>query len=62
MKSRKYVLYMTTWKKIDQMEDPELGTQQALADYKRLGYSDNRINQRLKSIENRKEHAYFQNY
>ena len=27
--------------RIDQMQDPELGIQQALADYKRLGYSDN---------------------
>ena len=37
--------------RLDQMQDPELGIQQALADYKRLGYSDNWINQRLKSIE-----------
>jgi len=37
------------------MQDPELGIQQALADYKRLGYSDNWINQRLKSIEIRKD-------
>ena len=36
--------------RLDQMQDPELGIQQALADYKRLGYSDNWINQRLKSI------------
>ena len=41
--------------RIDQMQDPELGIQQALADYKRLGYSDNWINQRLKSIEIRKD-------
>ncbi len=41
--------------RLDQMEDPELGIQQALADYKRLGYSDNWINQRLKSIEIRKD-------
>ena len=38
-----------------QMQDPELGIEQALADYKRLGYSDNWINQRLKSIEIRKD-------
>lgn len=41
--------------RIDQMQDPELGIQQAMADYKRLGYSDNWINQRLKSIEIRKD-------
>ena len=41
--------------RIDQMQDPELGIQQALADYKRLGYSDNWINQRFKSIEIRKD-------
>ena len=37
------------------MQDPELGIQQSLQDYKRLGYSDNWINQRLKSIEIRKD-------
>ena len=41
--------------RLDQMQDPELGIEQALADYKRLGYSDSWINQRLKSIEIRKE-------
>ena len=41
--------------RIDQMQDPELGIQQAMVDYKRLGYSDNWINQRLKSIEIRKD-------
>jgi len=41
--------------RLDQMQDPELGIQQALTDYKRLGYSDNWINQRLKSIEIRKD-------
>lgn len=41
--------------RIDQMQDPELDIQQAIADYKRLGYSDNWINQRIKSIEVRKE-------
>ncbi len=30
------------------MQDPELSIQQAMLDYKRLGYSDNWINQRLK--------------
>ena len=41
--------------RLDQMQDPELSINQALVDYKRLGYSDNWINQRLKSIEIRKE-------
>ncbi len=41
--------------RIDQMQDPELSIHQAMADYKRLGYSDNWINQRLKSIEIRKD-------
>lgn len=41
--------------RLDQMQDPELGIEQALTDYKRLGYSETWINQRLKSIEIRKE-------
>ena len=41
--------------RLDQIQDPELGIEQALTDYKRLGYSDNWINQRLKSIEIRKD-------
>ena len=41
--------------RIVQMQDPELSIQQAMMDYKRLGYSDNWINQRLKSIEIRKD-------
>ena len=41
--------------RLDQIQDPELGIQQALQDYRRLGYSDDWINQRLKSIEIRKE-------
>ncbi len=41
--------------RIDQMQDPELSIQQAMTDYKRLGYSEQWINQRLKSIEVRKE-------
>ena len=41
--------------RIEQMQDPELSIHQAMADYKRLGYSDNWINQRLKSIEIRKD-------
>ncbi len=41
--------------RIDQLQDPELSINQAMLDYKRLGYSDSWINQRLKSIEVRKE-------
>lgn len=41
--------------RLDQLADPELSIEQAMQDYKRLGYSDNWINQRLKSIEIRKE-------
>ena len=37
------------------MQDPEMSIEQAMADYKRLGYSENWINQRLKSMEVRKE-------
>ena len=40
--------------RIDQMQDPELSINQAIVDYKRLGYSDRWINQRIKSIEVRK--------
>lgn len=41
--------------RLDQLQDPELSIEQAMQDYKRLGYSDNWINQRLKSMEIRKE-------
>ncbi len=41
--------------RIDQLQDPELSINQALHDYQRLGYSENWINQRLKSIEVRKQ-------
>ena len=41
--------------RLEQMQDPELSIEQAVSDYKRLGYSDSWINQRLKSIEIRKE-------
>ena len=41
--------------RIDQMQNPELNFEQAYADYRRLGYSDKWINQRLRSIEVRKE-------
>ena len=41
--------------RLDQMADPEKSIHQALRDYKRLGYSDSWIDQRLKSIEIRKD-------
>ena len=41
--------------RIDQMQDPELSFDQAIADYKRLGYSDKWINSRIRGIEVRKE-------
>ena len=41
--------------RIDQIQDPEKSIDQAIIDYKRLGYSDAWINQRIKSIEVRKE-------
>ena len=41
--------------RVDQMQDPEMNFDQAYEDYRRLGYSDKWINQRLKSIEVRKE-------
>jgi hypothetical protein len=41
--------------RLDEMQDPELSIDRALENYMHLGYSENRINQRLKSIEIRKE-------
>ena len=41
--------------RMDQMQDPEKSIEQAIIDYKRLGYSDLWINRRVKSIEIRKE-------
>ena len=41
--------------RLDEMQDPELTIDRAMMEYKRLGYSDNWINQRLKSIEVRKD-------
>lgn len=40
---------------LDEMQDPELSIDRALEQYLKLGYSENWINQRLKSIEIRKE-------
>ena len=41
--------------RIDQMQDPELSIEQAIMDYKRLGYSDKWINSRIRGIEVRKD-------
>ncbi len=41
--------------RLDEMQDPELTVDRALEQYLQLGYSENWINQRLKSIEIRKE-------
>lgn len=41
--------------RLDEMQDPELTIDRAMMEYKQLGYSDAWINQRLKSIEVRKE-------
>jgi hypothetical protein len=56
-KAEPFKLWMANVAKerLDQVQDPELSIEQAMTDYKRLGYSDNWINQRLKSIEIRKE-------
>ena len=37
--------------RLDEMQDPEIGIDRALQHYLQLGYSENWINQRLKSIE-----------
>ena len=41
--------------RIDQLQDPEQSIEQAIKDYRRLGYSEEWINQRIKTIEIRKE-------
>ena len=40
--------------RLNQMQDPELSIEQAIKDYRRLGYSEDWINQRIKTIEIRK--------
>lgn len=40
--------------RLDQMQDPELSIEQAVTDYRRVGYSEQWINQRLRGIEIRK--------
>ncbi len=41
--------------RLDQLQDPEQSIDQAIKDYRRLGYSEEWINQRIKTIEIRKE-------
>ena len=41
--------------RIDEVQDPELTIKRAMQEYRALGYSENWINQRLKSIEIRKD-------
>ena len=41
--------------RLNQMQDPELNFEQAIEDYKRLGYSERWINQRIQTIRARKE-------
>lgn len=41
-------------KRLEQLQDPEQSIEQAIRDYRRLGYSEDWINQRIKTIEIRK--------
>ena len=56
-KAESFKLWMAqvALERLDEMQDPELTIDRAMMEYKRLGYSDNWINQRLKSIEVRKD-------
>ena len=56
-KAEPFKLWMaqTAKERLDEMQDPELTIQRSMMEYKTLGYSDSWINQRLKSIEIRKE-------
>lgn len=56
-KAEPFKLWLATLAKerIDEMQDPEISIDRALKQYLELGYSQNWINQRLKSIEIRKE-------
>jgi hypothetical protein len=51
----KLLLAKIASERLDEMQDPELTIERALYEYQQLGYSENWINQRLKSIEIRKE-------
>lgn len=56
-KAEPFKLWLATIaaERLDEMQDPELSIDRALENYLKLGYSENWINQRLKSIEIRKE-------
>lgn len=56
-KAEPFKLWLTqvASERLDEMQDPELSIDRALEQYLKLGYSENWINQRLKSIEIRKE-------
>ncbi len=56
-KAEPFKLWLATLAKdrLDEMSDPELSIDRALKQYLELGYSQNWINQKLKSIEIRKE-------
>ena len=55
-KAEPFKLWMASVAKqrLDQLADPELSINQAIADWRRLGYSESWINNRVKSIEVRK--------
>ena len=57
LKAEPFKLWMAkvASERLNQIQDPELSIDQALMDYKRMGYYDSWINQRLKSIEIRKD-------
>ncbi len=54
----KLLLAQIASERLDEMQDPEQSIDRALERYLQLGYSENWINQRLKSIEIRKELPY----
>ena len=52
-KAEPFKLWMAqvTRERLDEMQDPELTIDRTMMEYKRLGYSDNWINQRLKVLK-----------
>ena len=56
-KAEPFMIWMASVasERLDEIQDPELTIERAMTDYRRLGYSEAWINQRLKSIEVRKE-------
>lgn len=55
-KAEPFKLWLATLgqERLNQLQDPELSIEQAIKDYRRLGYSEDWINQRIKTIEIRK--------